>query len=99
LDPSLSELPPNFEYNPASRECRFTVDSWLFPNSLLFSIRAVKRDDPTNYSLWVSIPVTTIIEQPSMLEAIKDASWDFTLGTRTPMQGLRITIYINHRMI
>jgi len=79
LDPSLSELPPNFEYNPASRECRFTVDSWLFPNRLYyFSIRAVKRDDPTNYSLWVSIPVTTImIEQPSMLEAIKDAQLGF----------------------
>jgi len=42
--------------------------------------------------LWVSIPVTTImIEQPSMLEAIKDAQLGFTLGTRTPMQGLRIT--------
>jgi len=72
------------------------VDSWLFPNRLYyFSIRAVKRDDPTNYSLWVSIPVTTImIEQPSMLEAIKDAQLGFYFRTRTPMQGLRITKYI-----
>jgi len=45
LDPSLSELPPNFEYIPRA-EMQVTVDSWLFPNRLYyFSIRAVKRDD------------------------------------------------------
>jgi len=37
LDPSLSELPPNFEYNPASRECRFTVDSWCFRTGFIIS--------------------------------------------------------------
>ncbi|HOM02824.1 MAG TPA: S-layer homology domain-containing protein [Acetivibrio sp.] len=79
LDPSLPVLAKNFELDPLTKQLRYTVDSWLFPNRLYyFSIRAVKSSDPTNYSLWVSIPVTTIlIEQPSMLEAVKDAQLGF----------------------
>ncbi|MFZ5988240.1 MAG: S-layer homology domain-containing protein, partial [Bacillota bacterium] len=79
LDPSLETLAENFEYNPVSRECKLTIDKWLFPNRLYyFSIRAIRRSDNTNYSSWVSIPVTTaLIEQPALLEAVKDVQLGF----------------------
>lgn len=79
LDPSLESLPVNFEYNEASKECRFTIDKWLFPNKLYyFSIRAIKRTDTTIYSSWVSIPVTTsLIKQPEFLEAVSDLQLGF----------------------
>lgn len=79
LDPSLENLEENFEYNPISRQCKFTVDKWLFPNRLYyFTIKAVKKDDSSNYSSWVSIPVTTsLIEQPALLEAVKDVQLGF----------------------
>lgn len=79
LDPSLVDLPENFRYNSISRECRLTVDTWLFPNRLYyFSIRAVKKDDSSNCSSWVSIPVTTsLTEQPALLEVVRDAQLGF----------------------
>ncbi|RXE59375.1 ferrous iron transporter A [Acetivibrio mesophilus] len=100
LDPSLQDLPKNFEYNSMNKECRFTVDSWLFPNRLYyFSIRAIKKDEPTNYSLWVSIPVTTImIEQPSMLEAVKDAQLGFYFNDNDINAKTEdYSIYIKHQ--
>lgn len=79
LDPSLEDLPANFEYDPVTKECRYTIDKWLSPNKLYyFSIKAIKKDDNTNYSPWVSIPVTTnLIEQPAYLEAIADVQLGF----------------------
>ncbi len=79
LDPSLENLPENFEYNQVSKECRFTFDEWLFPNKLYyFSIRAIKKDNEKLYSSWVSIPVTTkLIEQPAYLEAVTDVQLGF----------------------
>lgn len=79
LDPSLENLPENFEYNPISKECRFTIDEWLFPNKLYyFSIRAIKKNNDSLYSSWVSIPVTTkLIEQPAYLEAVTDVQLGF----------------------
>lgn len=79
LDPSLEDLPANFEYDPVTKECRYTIDKWLSPNKLYyFSIKAIKKDDNTNYSPWVSIPVTTnLIEQPAYLEAVADVQLGF----------------------
>lgn len=79
LDPSLEDLPENFEYDPISKECRYTIDEWLYPNKLYyFSIRAINKNDNTKYSAWVSIPVTThLIEQPENLEAITDVQLGF----------------------
>lgn len=79
LDPSLESLPKNFEYDPISKECRYTFDNWLFPNKLYyFSIRAIKKADDKIYSSWVSIPVTThLIEQPGYLEAVTDEQLGF----------------------
>ena len=79
LDPSLEDLPKNFEYDPISKECRYTIDKWLFPNKLYyFSIKAIKKIDNTIYSPWVSIPVTTnLIEQPAYLEAVADVQLGF----------------------
>jgi len=79
LDPSLADLPENFEYDPISKELRFTIDKWLSPNRLYyFSIRAISKADNQIYSAWVSIPVTThLIEQPQYLEAITDVQLGF----------------------
>ena len=79
LDP-LAEVPAdNFVYNPLTEEMSYTIDKWLFPNRLYyFSIRAIDRDDPSRYSAWVSIPVTTsLIEQPEYLEAVTDVQLGF----------------------
>jgi len=79
LDPSLADLPENFEYDPVSKVCKYTIDEWLFPNKLYyFSMRAVKKGNSTMYSSWVSIPVTThLIEQPGYLEAVTDVQLGF----------------------
>ncbi len=79
LDPSLEDFPKNFEYDPISKECRYTIDKWLSPNKLYyFSIKAIKKNDNTIYSPWVSIPVTTnLIEQPAYLEAVADVQLGF----------------------
>lgn len=79
LDPSLESLPENFEYNPVSKECKYTFNKWLFPNKLYyFSIRAIKKANNKIYSSWVSIPVTTrLIEQPEYLEAVSDVQLGF----------------------
>lgn len=79
FDPSLNELPQGFQYNPVTKECIYTIDSWLFPNRLYyFSIRALKKDDLSIYSSWASIPLTTsLIEQPMYLEAIRDVQLGF----------------------
>ncbi|NLD49562.1 MAG: ferrous iron transporter A [Clostridiaceae bacterium] len=90
LDPSLGNLPDNFQYDPVSKELRFTVNRWLFPNKLYyFSIKAVNKTDKTSVSSWVSIPVTTtLIKQPAFLEVVKDVQLGFffndeDLKTRT----------------
>ncbi|AEV67044.1 S-layer homology domain-containing protein [Acetivibrio clariflavus] len=77
LDPSVET--ENFEYDPISKECRYTIDKWLSPNRLYyFSIRAINKSDNTIYSVWVSIPVTTLlIEQPQYLEAVTDVQLGF----------------------
>ncbi len=82
LDPSLEEFPENFDYNPLSRVCTYTIDKWLFPNKLYyFSIKAVKKTDSSSFSSWVSIPVTTsLIEQPTFVEAIGNVQLGFSFS-------------------
>ncbi|PQQ65919.1 fibronectin type III domain-containing protein [Acetivibrio saccincola] len=79
LDP-LAETPAdNFVYDPLTEQMKYIIDKWLFPNRLYyFSIRAIDKDDPSRYSVWVSIPVTTsLIEQPEFLEAVTDVQLGF----------------------
>lgn len=89
LDPDAATPADNLEYNPASKKCTYTIDTWLYPNKLYyFSIRAENKTTGKTSS-WISIPVTTLlIDPPSLLEAVNDAElalfWtDNSLNTKT----------------
>lgn len=81
LDPKSPQLPGNFTYDPVTKKCRYTINTWLFPNKVYyFSIRSEIYDAKSNLrsSLWVSIPVTTaLIEQPSMLQVVNNCEMAF----------------------
>ena len=91
LDPKSPQLPPNFEYDPVTKKCRYTINTWIYPNKVYyFSLRAEipEPDGDTLASLWVSIPVTTsLIEPPTMLQVISDCElafyWYDTLAEMT----------------
>ncbi len=63
----------------------FTIDRSMFPNKVYyFSLKAVRTDDhgnliePPSESVWVSIPVTTLlIEKPTSLEAVINSELGF----------------------
>jgi len=92
LDPVLpagrTEYPDgNFTYDPDTKTCTYTVDRRIFPNKLYyFSLKAVrvKNDSsrepisPSAESVWVSIPVTTLlIDPPVSLEPVVNAELGF----------------------
>ncbi len=87
LDPSVNPLPTNFEYNSATRKCRYTIDTWLYPNKIYyFTLRAeIVNASGTKNSVWVSIPVTTsLIESPSNLQVVNDCELAFYWFDTTP---------------
>ncbi|PYG89523.1 S-layer family protein [Ruminiclostridium sufflavum DSM 19573] len=87
LNPNVNPLPSNFEYNSATRKCRYTINTWLYPNKIYyFSLRAeIVNTSGTKTSVWVSIPVTTsLIESPSNLQVINDCELAFYWFDTTP---------------
>lgn len=81
LDPNLAQYPANFTYDSKTKKCRYTIDTWLYPNKIYyFTIRAELEDGTDNpkASVWVSIPVTTsLIESPSMLQVVNNCELAF----------------------
>lgn len=81
LDPTHTPtLQSNLEYNATTKICKFTINTWLFPNKLYyFTLRTIKQSNPSDkYSVWVSIPVTTsLIEGPSALAPVNDSELGF----------------------
>lgn len=71
LDPTAIPPARNFEYDPASKICNYTINTWLSPNKLYyFSIRAV-NETTGKASPWISIPVTTLlIDPPTSLQPV-----------------------------
>lgn len=87
LDPKNNPLPANLVYDSATKKCRYTVNTWLYPNKIYyFTLRA---EVGTKSSLWVSIPVTTaLIESPTKLQVVNDCelafNWIDTMAGMTP---------------
>jgi len=86
IDPKMA--PVNFTYNSQTKKCRYTIDTWLYPNKIYyFSLRS-EITNSNNESVWVSIPVTTsLIESPTMLQVVNDCElafyWDDTTRDMT----------------
>lgn len=82
LDPNIEEdsLPKNFTYDSVTKKCRYTIDTWLYPNRVYyFSLRSeiIDAKGPKS-SVWVSIPVTTsLIESPTALQVVNDCELAF----------------------
>jgi len=92
LNPNITPLPGKFELipqNDGTTKCRYTIDTWLFPNKIYyFSLRALTMENHVvkRSSVWVSIPVTTtLIESPTMLQVVNECvlafNWYGTLST------------------
>ena len=80
LNPNFSPMPAKFEYDSVTKKCRYTIDTWLYPNKIYyFSLRAETTDAKgVRSSVWVSIPVTTsLIESPTQLQVINDCELPF----------------------
>ncbi|HEX2926558.1 MAG TPA: hypothetical protein VHP38_09935 [Ruminiclostridium sp.] len=82
LDPKASPLPPNLVYDSKTKKCRYTINTWLYPNKVYyFTLRAEVTNadsDKPRSSLWVSIPVTTsLIESPTALQVVNDCELSF----------------------
>lgn len=82
LNPNDSKLPANFTYDSTTKKCRYTINTWLYPNKIYyFTLRAelVNADSAkTKSSLWVSIPVTTaLIESPTKLQVVNNCELAF----------------------
>lgn len=80
LNPNMNPLPGNFTYDPKTKKCRYTIDTWLYPNKLYyFSLKAeLVQAGKTRSSVWISIPVTTsLIEPPSQLQVVSDNELGF----------------------
>lgn len=80
LNPNMNPLASNFTYDPKTKKCRYTIDTWLYPNKIYyFSLRSEIVDaGKTRSSVWISIPVTTsLIEPPSLLQAVSDCELGF----------------------
>lgn len=81
LDPNSSLVPENFTYDSKTKKCRYTINTWLYPNKIYyFSLRAEVPDseDILRSSVWVSIPVTTsLIEVPTGLQVVNDCQVGF----------------------
>jgi hypothetical protein len=80
LDPKQKQLPGNFEYDSVTKKCRYTINTWIYPNKVYyFSLRSeVENSKGIKSSLWISIPVTTtLIESPSMLQVVSNCELSF----------------------
>lgn len=80
LDPNKNPLPENLIYDSATKKCRYTINTWLYPNKIYyFSLRSELVDGTeTKSSVWVSIPVTTaLIESPTRLQVVNDCELAF----------------------
>lgn len=87
LNPNVSPMAPNFEYNSATKKCRYTINTWLYPNKVYyFSLRSTLTDAKgTKSSVWVSIPVTTsLIDSPTKLQVVNDCETEFYWFDQTP---------------
>lgn len=100
LNPNVSQLPPNFETFPGTEpgtvKCRYTIDTWLYPNKIYyFSLRSEIKDESNNIrsSVWISIPVTTtLIESPTMLQVVNDCSLSFNWYGSLPTENYQIRL-------
>jgi len=80
LDPNKNPLPENLVYDSTTKKCRYTINTWLYPNKIYyFSLRSELLDGTKpKSSVWVSIPVTTaLIESPTMLQVVNDCELAF----------------------
>lgn len=80
LDPNFGQFPSGFSYNSATKKCRYTINTWLYPNKIYyFSLRSeIVTASGEKDSVWVSIPVTTsLIESPSLLQVVNDCELGF----------------------
>lgn len=81
LDPNTNPLPANLSYDSKTKKCRYTINTWLYPNKIYyFSLNSESVDSKNKpvSSVWVSIPVTTaLIESPSMLQVVNDCELAF----------------------
>ncbi len=98
LDPKALPLPPNLVYDSKTKKCRYTINTWLYPNRVYyFSLKSeVVEANKSKSSVWISIPVTTsLIESPSMLQTISDCELSFNwfdTNTQTTADSYSIKI-------
>lgn len=100
MNPNIDPLPAKFEIiqgnQPGTLKCRYTIDTWLFPNKVYyFSLRAENKDAGSNVksSVWISIPVTTtLIESPTMLQVVNDCALAFNWYGTLPTQNYQIRL-------
>lgn len=100
MNPNIDPLPAKFEIIPGTRpgtsKCRYTIDTWLFPNKVYyFSLRSENEDAGNNIksSVWISIPVTTtLIESPTMLQVVNDCALAFNWYGTLPAQNYQIRL-------
>ncbi len=86
LNPNDSKLPANFSYDSTTKKCRYTINTWLYPNKVYyFTLRSEIGVKPnTKTSVWVSIPVTTsLIESPTKLQVVNDCELAFYWSDNT----------------
>lgn len=94
LDPKNNPLPANLVYDSATKKCRYTINTWLYPNKIYyFTLRA---EVGTKSSLWVSIPVTTaLIESPTKLQVVNDCELAFYwIDSLSGMTAENYSIYL-----
>lgn len=95
--------PEIFTYDRTTNRCTLTINKGMFPNKLYyFSLKAVRADrtatgyTPGTESVWISIPVTTsLIDPPSLLEAVNNAELGFFWTDDSPgMTADNYSIYV-----
>jgi hypothetical protein len=91
LDPNSPQYPSNFVYDSETKKCRYTINTWIYPNKIYyFTLRAEIQDGAGDLktSVWVSIPVTTsLIDSPTKLQVVNNIElafyWYDTLANMT----------------
>ena len=96
-----------FYLDPVSGKYRFTVDRWLFPNTLYYvSLRAVSRDPgvpqkPSFYTVlknsspFVTVPLTTLLlDAPAYLRAVIGAELGFSFKDASALTAAEYSIYV-----
>lgn len=87
LNPKMDPLASNYTYDSNTKKCRYTINTWLYPNKVYyFSLRSEVLDSGTpRSSVWISIPVTTsLIEPPSQLQVVSNCELGFYWFDTTP---------------